>query len=546
MVPVEIGTLQPDIFDQIPKQQFAEIRRLAKLTGAKISMHAPIIGFDPSGMDPQGHRPWDESYRVAIEKQLSGFVDRAADLTEKGEMPINFHISGMPGKRLKMGPDGKPETEFLVLVNKESGGFAPVPQKLKFNPETGKEEKEFSDEKSELNFVKKINKDQWINELQSVTYNKRIGDSMIEEGMVHMQPIAKDLKDGKLKMEDINEPGAKNALAEYQRGKVYLMNIQRNVYDMVHQAYKYCSDEEKKKVVESVNKFQEIYNKEKEDTPPEKMSEGLNIMLRTLEEVRPQIYERVEDFAKDKTAQTFANVALHGYKQFKDKAPMITVENVYQEGFAFSSGDEMASVIKSARDQFVENATKSKKDGGEGISKDEAEKLSKKLLSLTLDVGHLNLYKKAGYEDKHLLEEVKKISQYVKHLHLTDNFGYSDSHLPPGMGNVPIKEYLAELEKAGFSGTRIVEAAAIPVHFNGMSPFPYILEGMGAQVYNTPGSAYWNQSFAMQQGYFGGYGQVLPQINYESFGAGFSQLPTELGGQRQGAQGSRMSGKGLE
>ncbi|MBS3064789.1 MAG: hypothetical protein J4472_03170, partial [DPANN group archaeon] len=110
----------------------------------------------------------------------------------------------------------------------------------------------------------------------------------------------------------------------------------------------------------------------------------------------------------------------------------------------------------------------------------------------------------------------------------------------------PIKEYLAELEKAGFSGTLIVEAAAIPVHFNGMSPFPYILEGMGAQVYNTPGSAYWNQSFAMQQGYFGGYGQVLPQINYESFGAGFSQLPTELGGQRQGAQGSRMSGKGLE
>jgi hypothetical protein len=57
---------------------------------------------------------------------------------------------------------------------------------------------------------------------------------------------------------------------------------------------------------------------------------------------------------------------------------------------------------------------------------------------------------------------------------------------------------------------------------------------------------YWNQAAGLQEGYFSGYGQMLPQINYETFGAGFSQLPQELGGQIPGAKGSRMSGRPLE
>ena len=65
-------------------------------------------------------------------------------------------------------------------------------------------------------------------------------------------------------------------------------------------------------------------------------------------------------------------------------------------------------------------------------------------------------------------------------------------------------------------------------------------------MYAMDQAPYWNQSVGLQQGYFGGYGQILPTINYETFGAGFSSLPQELGGQRQTGQGSRMSGKPLE
>ena len=59
-------------------------------------------------------------------------------------------------------------------------------------------------------------------------------------------------------------------------------------------------------------------------------------------------------------------------------------------------------------------------------------------------------------------------------------------------------------------------------------------------------SPYWNQNPAFQQSYLGGYGMMLPQTHYETFGAGFSRLPSELGGQKAGAEGSRMSGRGME
>jgi hypothetical protein len=72
------------------------------------------------------------------------------------------------------------------------------------------------------------------------------------------------------------------------------------------------------------------------------------------------------------------------------------------------------------------------------------------------------------------------------------------------------------------------------------------MEAMGSPIYSMQMAPYWNQSLGLQQGYFSGYGGMLPQGNYETFGAGFSNLPAELGGQRGGAGGSRMSGKPME
>ena len=51
-IPVELMTLDPKVFEAIPEEHFKEIGRAAKLAGAQISVHAPLI--EPTGMDQQG------------------------------------------------------------------------------------------------------------------------------------------------------------------------------------------------------------------------------------------------------------------------------------------------------------------------------------------------------------------------------------------------------------------------------------------------------------------------------------------------------------
>jgi len=82
---VEIGAIQPETFDTIPKEHFQEVRRLAKLTDTNMSMHAPIV--DPAGFQQSqdGAGVWSEQLRKNTVNQISSFFDRAAYMIEKDE-----------------------------------------------------------------------------------------------------------------------------------------------------------------------------------------------------------------------------------------------------------------------------------------------------------------------------------------------------------------------------------------------------------------------------------------------------------------------------
>ena len=115
-----------------------------------------------------------------------------------------------------------------------------------------------------------------------------------------------------------------------------------------------------------------------------------------------------------------------------------------------------------------------------------------------------------------------------------------------GMGNVPLKEIMEKLGEKGFNARKIIEAADWWQHFR-TPPFQEVLESTGSPLYSMNMAPYWSQAPGLYQGYNGGLaGQWLPQINYETFGTTFSRLPQELGGSTQGAQGNRMSGRGME
>jgi len=188
----------------------------------------------------------------------------------------------------------------------------------------------------------------------------------------------------------------------------------------------------------------------------------------------------------------------------------------------------------------VKEAVKSGK-----LSESGAKAQAERLIGATWDVGHINMLRKQGFEEKDIIKETEKIAPFVKHIHLSDNFGFEHTELPMGMGNVPLKEMMEKLPEKDVK--KIIEAGQWWQHFQ-TSPLKESMEAMGAPMYTTEAGPFWGQTLGLQQGYFSGYGMMLPPKSHEMWGSGFSMasLPTELGGQMPGAAGSRMSGTPME
>lgn len=547
IIPIEVGTLDFEkAFEQIPKQHFKEMNRMAKLAGAKLSVHAPLI--EPSGMGEQG---WNESNRELAERQLKNVVEKSFELDPNGGMPITIHSSGLPGKEWKMihkkeGDEGKREVERIVIVEKETGKPHQIDEETLYYPIERTEEGriipanlEKGRFESPENRVDNINHTQWDSSVSQLIFNKERADEILQQNVTQVsEENYYKVKTGQKNFKDLTPP-EQQSLYHLQNADMYLQDTQKNVEALFHKAFKNGTPEQQEILKEVSKKYAEELNKSGGRLTGE--SQAMQNLLLTLKsrELAPQLYQPIEEFAIDKSAQTFANVAFNAFQKFKDKAPTISIENMYP-GMAFSSADDLKKLVDESRKKFVNLAEK------KGMSKTSAEKQAEKMIGVTLDVGHLNIAKKKGFTDEDLRKEAAEIAKYVKHVHLTDNFGYSDSHLPPGMGNVPFKQILEELEEAGKGDVRkVVEAGGFVQHF-GTSPYPVALEAMGSPIYSMEMAPYWNQAIGFQQGYSGGYGLMLPSVNYATFGAGFSQLPSELGGQMPGAQGSRMSGHGME
>jgi len=561
MIPIEVGALSPDVFSQIPKTHFKEISRMGKLTGAKFSVHAPIV--EPSGV---GERGWSEINRELAERQLMDVVDKTTELNDKGGIPITIHSANMGGSEYKMTKDGK-KIERMVVINRETGEQRALEEEKLFYPGGKVVETPFTPERR----LRSLNNTSWDNSLFQIEVNRENADRILKDSnpiFIQKSAELKAIEDQARRrgvIVDLPELSDKEAVEinKVNSAREFISQAQLNANAIFSQAYKMAKEDGDTKQLEYLQKISEQYGK---NIGLEKGGEGNNLVIKNLEryynpaiqsqaiqilrdqlnELEPRTFVPIEEFALKKSSETFANVAFHAYDKYKDKAPKISIENLYP-GMPFSMKKEgenglpgVKDLIEETRKKFVQKAM------DKGISESEAKKQAENIIGMTFDVGHLNIAKKKGFTDKDLAKESAEIAKYVKHVHLTDNFGFSDSHLPPGMGNVPFKEHLENLEKAGVlkDTLKIVEAGGWVQHF-GSSPLPYTLEGMGSSIQAGKGP-YWSQAPGLYQDYFGGYGMMLPQVNYETFGSGFSQLPSELGGVRPGAQGSRLSGRGME
>jgi sugar phosphate isomerase/epimerase len=173
----------------------------------------------------------------------------------------------------------------------------------------------------------------------------------------------------------------------------------------------------------------------------------------------------VEDYGRDKTADTIANAADYAMQMYEKRKDMYDLEDPiyvapenWNHQFYGSHPDEYKEIIENARDEF-ENRLEQR-----GMSEDEAKDKAQTHIQGTLDIGHMNTFRdrferKEGeeiedYEERFnewLLDETKELVEdgYVGHIHLNDNFGYEDEHVTPGEGNAPMMEFLKNLEEEG-------------------------------------------------------------------------------------------------
>jgi len=539
---VELSLIQPETFEAIPKQHLKEIQRLSKLTGVEITVHGPLI--DASGVSQQG---FSEHQREIAERKILQAIERSHEINPHGNIPVTFHTANqLPGARYSKDKEGKEFKEFMPVVNQITGEITGAKTQEGYFPgsEEGKwiEKKQYSVEKQ----LDIMNRSEWENSLQQLITPKEHADRILRETYPLVMDIHSKIKSGEVKTEDLTFP-QQQVFSRFENAQEQLKDINEHLNSLFSKAYKAYDAKKDERGInylkEVAQNFHETAGEEKDIMGFSTALNGFMKNLRVLSEPRfpigaPQVYVPAEEYATEKSIETFGNAAWSSYKKFGEKSPIINIENP-PAGFGLSRAEDLKKLVEGSRNKFVENAVKN------GMAEDKAKLEAEKLIGVTWDVGHINQLRQFGFSGKDIIKEAEKIAPLVKHVHLSDNFGYENVELPMGMGNVDLKEVMEKLGKKGEEARKIVEAAHW-WQFQQTNPIGVSMEALGSPIYSMNMAPYWNQAAGVSPGYFGGYGTFLPQINYESFGGGFTQLPTELGGQRQGAGRSRMGGTPME
>ena len=564
---IELQGTMPEVLESIPDQHLEEINRLRKLTGTDLTFHGPLI--EPTGVTRNG---WDPEHRIQAERQMWSAVQRAHKVDPDGNVVVTFHSSnGLPDPEQRVwDPELKREVvKEMLVMDERTGQFTQATPRKDYL--TGKQE----DPKEAL---AKQNKETWFRELQHINFNISAGmqdikgrassllfsndkdeeraerKGNLKERKEEMLNLYKDFVKNPEKAEKFENELSDGGKAVYRKqmnslvhGDIYLRESYQGFKKLFDQAYFVAEQEENREDLKRLNKLKErfspIINELEEDPSKveqlgDNLTEGVNV-LRSLNKA-PEVFKPAKDFAIDKASETFANLALKSHNEFGDSAPIISIENP-PAGMGLSRGEELRDLVKASHEKFVKKAQK------EGMSEEKARKEAEKLIGVTWDVGHINMIRKFGFDEDKLAEETGKVAPYVKHVHLSDNFGMEHTELPMGMGNVPMQKHIKKLkEQYGEKYDKIkkiIETGNWYQHFQ-TSPLPQTLQAFGSPVYSMKMGPYWNQLDGQQGAYGTGFGQMLPDQHFQMYGAGFSQLPVELGGQMSG--GSRVSGKPME
>ena len=563
---IELTGITPGELESIPQQHFKEINRLKKLVGTDLTFHGPII--EPTGVTKNG---WNEAHREQAERQMWSAVERAHDMDPDGNLVVTFHSSAsLPEPETKVVTEvidpitGKKKMieqikEFWV-VDERSGQFQNIPLRADYLKGEGRFSSSEAQKKKVLDAIDKQNKDAWFKRLQGMSFHAGQGADLVEKTIDNAVNIISSSGGNEEKAREqiaqaykkyLDGEDVESFLGKFKdlsplnmsdivRGDLYLRDAYQDLQTLFNDAYESALKDNSKENLKKLDKYkEEISGSLDKLQDPTQVGEfarelvrGVNV-LRSIEP--PKGLKPLREFAVDKSADTFANLAFNSYKNFGKTAPIMSIENP-PAGTGLSRAEDLRDIVKESRKKLERRLIDEK-----GLSEREAEKQAEKLIGVTWDVGHINMIRKFGYDKEQVIGETKKIAPFVKHVHLSDNFGLEHTELPMGMGNVPTKPMLEAIREFNKKAKHIVETGGAWFRDFKISPLKQTLKAFGSSIYSMQLAPQWDMKADVAGGYFIGQGRTLPNQHFSIYGAGFSNLPSELGGPAAGG-GSRLGG----
>jgi hypothetical protein len=227
------------------------------------------------------------------------------------------------------------------------------------------------------------------------------------------------------------------------------------------------------------------------------------------------------------------------YKDFDKYLSYINIEESYP-GAPATRPDIWKKLLNNIREEVkkvIEKYMENYPDFKNEIEKKygSVDEFVKERIGATLDVGHIKMFEKYGYNKEDILKWVEEIKPEIRHLHVHESQAGEDTHLALGMGWDDI--IASELEKLrdileNKKVTIVHEPGGFYVHqFNKMYGNEYYNLLAGAGPYNIYGNIPTQFNTMLP---YGGI-QVIPEyIQYTRYSpysvSIFSQLPTDLGG----------------
>jgi hypothetical protein len=500
--------------ESIGKLEREQLREMSKLNEVKFTTHSTPNMMGVSGYNPQARRFDDRQQQQQLE-EINKAIEFAAEASTGGA--IVFHTgewnrpiieAGLsPEERAKGKTSGfkafgtEPQKAVVSLVDSETGEITGISKEQKFYfPE------ESYDQKLGMSLVK-TNPDgtpivheykyndavDYLKKLHAndgMLLDKRTGKMKSDEQIILMGYYDQKVREQKGQMFRFThelEEGQKQ-LRKIVHAKEFVKELAKTIpkenqdvlMEYIPSRIPYVPSD-KKTALEILEDAERQYRNQIEYS--QSIVTAAQESIQNIEKVQERM-KPIEEVGIERTTKAIAELGMKAMdatkKHRKDiDEPLFISPESFEPDYYGSHPVEIRKIISESRNNMAKMLEE------KGFSSAEAKEKAKTHIRATLDSGHFNMWRKhfqgkpEDYE-KWYLEETEKLAKegIVGHIHLTDNFGYDDEHLTPGQGNVPIREFVKRMEKAGVRDF-IVERGS----FNGTTALPDTLAEIGSPIY---------------------------------------------------------------